>query len=70
MKEETIKILKPFLLIGFTNDGEVKIDSLNKISKMNENIIYSTYSGDHFSYFDHRYEIYYSINKLLKEGKI
>ena len=70
MDEKSLKELKPFLLVGFLNDEEVKISSLNKVNSYNKNIVFETYSGDHFSYFDHRYEIYYLVNKLLSEGKI
>ena len=66
MDDEDIKKLDSLLLIGFKKDKEVKIKSLNRISKINRKIVYKTFNGDHFSYFDYRYEIYILINEFIK----
>ena len=47
----------------------MNIKSLNRLNKINKNIIYKTFNGDHFSYFDYRYEIYILINEFNKGDK-
>ena len=66
MDDEDIKHLNSLLLIGFKNDKEVKMKSLKRVSKLNKNILFKTFKGDHFSYFDYRYEIYLLINEFVK----
>ena len=66
MDDEDIKKINSVLLIGFKKDKEVNVKSLNRLNKINKNIIYKTFNGDHFSYFDYRYEIYILINEFIK----
>ena len=66
MSDDDIKKINSVLLIGFKKDKEVNIKSLNRLNKINKNIIYKTFNGDHFSYFDYRYEIYILINEFIK----
>lgn len=70
MSEEDLQEIGSFLLIGFDKDKEVNIRSLKKVAKLNSNIHFKIFKGDHFSYFDHRYEIYLLINDFIKDNKI
>ena len=65
-KKELNRINTPFVIIGFNNDQEVKLQQLKKVNKHLLNSKLFIYSGDHFSYFSYLKEIKIFINYLTR----